>query len=68
VQDLKELCDEALADTVEDDKCVELANLYGAPQAGVEAFFSWKTNFLQKTNMFLKPEAERKFLFHEIAR
>jgi hypothetical protein len=39
---------------VEDDKCVELANLRDAPQAaGVEAFFTY---------MFLKPEAERKIL------
>jgi hypothetical protein len=61
VQDLKELCDEVLTDTVEDDKCVELANLHGAPQAEIEAFFSRKTNFLQKTDMSLKPEAERKY-------
>ncbi len=40
---------------MEDDKCVVLANLHGAPQqAGVEAFFSGKINFLQKTYMFLK--------------
>jgi hypothetical protein len=47
---------------VEDDKCVELANLHVAPQAGVEAFFPG--NFLQKIKCF-KPKAERKILVYE---